>query len=196
MANYTIFAQVSNLLRSTLWQQFTRSQRVQFGMSDEQSSIVFSSPADSAGASNRLSLWLYHIEEEAFMRNQELPIRHGSPIMGAPSPIRFELYFLITPLKSASTPPETDLALLGRVIEIFHAQPIFDGSNSPELGDGPLAVDLETLSNAEMSQIWESMNGVSRQLSIVFRVRGVTLGGDDLAVQPITQPVEPVEPNN
>lgn len=196
MANYTIFAQVSNLLRSTLWQQFTRSQRVQFGMSDEQSSIVFSSPADSVGASNRLSLWLYHVEEDAFLRNQDLPIRDSTTRITGSPPINFELYFLITPLKSASTPPEADLALLGRVIETFHAHPIFDSRNSPELGDGRLALELVSLSNAEMSQIWESMNGVSRQLSIVFKVRGATLGGDDLAVQPITQPVEPVEPNN
>ena len=190
MTNYTLFAQVSNLLRSTLWRNFTPQQRTQFGMSIEQSSIVFSSPADSVGASNRLSLWLYHIEEETFMRNQELPIRDGSPIMGAPSPIRFELYFLVTPLKSASTPPETDLALLGRVIEIFHAHPIFDGSNSPELGDGRLTLELVSLSNAEMSQIWESMNGVSRQLSVVFKVRGATLSGEGRPEMPVIRPEE------
>ena len=190
MANYTIFAQVSNLLRSTLWQQFTRSQRVQFGMSDEQSSIVFSSPADSVGASNRLSLWLYHIEEEAFMRNQELPIRHDSLIIGGPAPIKFDLYFLVTPLKSASTAPETDLALLGRTIEIFHAHPIFDGSTSPELGDGRLSLELLPISNEEMGQLWNSMNGVSRQLSVVFKVRGATLRGEGRPEMPVIRPEE------
>lgn len=190
MTNHAIFLQVSNLIRSTLWDNFTDEQRAEFGLNSEQSSIVFSSPADSDSPSNRLSLWLYHIEKEAFRRGLDLPLRDPSGNFAASPPISFDLFFLVTPLKLASVSPEANLSLLGRVIEILQAIPVFDLTDTIELNGDRLSLELLTLPIEEMCQIWSSMGNVSRQLSVVFKVRGAQLGGFDILETPVMQQIK------
>lgn len=144
-----------------------------------------------------VSLWLYRVVRDDQRLNRP-PERVGlNKIQPAPLPMR--LHYLVTPIvKTDSSNPsissETEQALLGKVLQLFHEHPVFRG---PDLRDAltgsnaEVAMRLESHSMDEISRVWMALKR-SYELSVSYEAAVVNI---DRASQPHTiSPVQTVVP--
>lgn len=157
--------EVSKALRSVLWEAF--SSDGDFSIVANEEEIVFKNPTETArDSSNRLSLWLYHITENEFIKNQPMHRNNGHSSQQYP-PLALNFFYLITPFGSSG---EADQLILGKTMEV-----LFD--NAHILVDNPedeiaeeLRVVLCRLSLEELTRIWEALREPYR-LSVCYQVR-------------------------
>jgi hypothetical protein len=100
------------------------------------------------------------------------------------------LHYLVTPVfegLQGLPAPEFEHALLGKVLQLFHEEPVLRG---PDLRGGlanrdlALAVQLETLSVDEITRIWDALEGGYR-LGLSYEVGVVPVDGRrDVAAGP------------
>ena len=104
MSNYQAIAKVSQQLKALLQNSPAANE---LALASPQA-ITFQSPVDVAqNSDSRLSLWLYHINKNRFVKNQ--PIRKpGNNVMTAP-PLTIELHYLLTPLANSELDNEKGL---------------------------------------------------------------------------------------
>ncbi len=89
-------------------------------------------------------------------------------------PLPLRLHYLITPVinTTSNSTPETEQAILGKVLQSFYEHPTFRGT---ELQDGLLntqseiTVRLEALSLDDIAKVYDALNR-SYQLSISYEV--------------------------
>jgi hypothetical protein len=119
-----------------------------------------------------LSVWLYRVVRDEERVNAPYERISSTQLRRPPLPLR--LHYLITPVintKSNST-PETEQAILGKVMQSFYEHSTFRGS---ELMDGLLdtqseiTVRLETLSLDDIAKVYDALNR-SYGLSISYEV--------------------------
>jgi hypothetical protein len=78
MSDYTVLAAVSGALRDILWQEFQVDPVINAIVAAEEA-IVFVNPTETAqDAANRLSLWLYQVTENEFVKNQPMLRANGN----------------------------------------------------------------------------------------------------------------------
>jgi hypothetical protein len=156
--------------------------------------VSLATPQEMAGRQQGLSLWLYRVVRDEYRLNdppalRPLPSGHVEVV---PPPLPLRLHYLLTPL--ASNSPETGQRILGRVLQLFHAQPIVAGASlRGDLAgtDAEIHVRLEALSLDEITRVWEALEG-SYRLSVSYEV---TLARIASAAQPERgAPVESVRP--
>jgi uncharacterized protein DUF4255 len=119
-----------------------------------------------------LSLWLYRVARDENRLNDPPEVRTlpTGEVEVLPSPLPLRLHYLITPL--ASTSPDTEQRILGRVLQLFHTVPIVSGSFlQAELAgtSAELHLHLEALGLEEITRVWEALEG-SYQLSVSYEV--------------------------
>lgn len=191
MSNYLVLAEVSKALRRMLWEAFSEDQdgplTPQIVPSEQ--TIVFTNPTETLqDSANRLSLWLYRIEEDEFVKNQ--PLRRFSPVNGKPRdsslalpPLALDLSYLVTPVTGNA---EHDLQLLGKTMQVFADNAIVSLRNEPDNVSEDLRVILGRISLEELTRIWEALNEPYR-LSVCYRVRVTHIDlTRAVAVAPIT----------
>jgi hypothetical protein len=169
VSGYTIILEVSEFLRKTLWNGFdgdaTLTQHItQLG------DIVLLNPADVIKNKNdrRLSLWLYQVQENPFMRNQTpTRIPQQDDTVQFP-PLALNLYYLLTP---STNSVEGDQLVLGRSMQIFYDNSILllqgkeQSSSVEELHINMCQRDLR-----ELAEVWEALQQPYR-LSVCYEVR-------------------------
>jgi hypothetical protein len=177
VSGYTIIFEVSKLLRRTLWNGFNRT-TLEDGSKDttlaqyvsNEEAIVLLNPADAVGDRNerRLSLWLYQVQENSFMRNQPpLRIQQQDDTVRFP-PLVLNLFYLLTPTTGSI---EGDQMVLGRSMQIFHDNPILllesteQKSSAEELHINMCQRDLR-----ELAEVWEALQK-PYHLSVCYEVR-------------------------
>ncbi len=77
MSSYMVLSRVSEELRRILWEAYNADPVVQPIVGSE-AAIVFSNPTETArDSANRLSIWLYQITENEFLKNQPVQRTNG-----------------------------------------------------------------------------------------------------------------------
>ncbi|RYG23002.1 DUF4255 domain-containing protein [bacterium] len=132
-----------------------------------------------------VSVWLYRIERDADRLN--LPRERPSPNEVRRPALPLRLHYLITPITKAQTDagPETEQALLGKTLQVFHDHPVLGPVDMRDdfRGTGrQIAMRLESLGQDEISRIWDALGG-SYQLSVSYEASLVTI---DSALVPET----------
>jgi hypothetical protein len=130
--------------------------------------------APAPNVSNRIVLFLTSIERDTV--TQRLPEQTVRGISG-PGPLFLNLYVMAAANFTGNNYPEA-LKFLSLVIGFFHARPVLDHSNCPDLDHGieKLILDIENTSPQAASNIWGVLGG--RYLpSVLYRVRMVVIDG-------------------
>lgn len=178
MSRYSIIRDVSVALRQSLFDAIASAADTDFGFTNPETDIVLAAPTVDLPNTAQLSVYLYHLEPDEFLRNQK-PVTVGpSGLLRAPVGLR--LRYLITPLGADE---DDNQLMLGRIVQTFHDQPFVDqvaggplgtsfGGGSPEL-----RIAFETLSLESLSRIWHALNSAYR-LSIAYVVRVAMVDSD------------------
>lgn len=123
-----------------------------------------------------LSVWLYRIIRDD-QRLNDPPVRI-SPTELRPPPLPVRLHYLMTPVTNEQTgDPETEQLILGKVLQLFHSQPVLAGADLQAEFAGTeveLRVRLEPLMLEEITRVWEALDG-SYQLSVSYEVSVVNI---------------------
>ena len=166
MSDYTVVAQVSDALRRILWAEFS-ADKTTLQIVGAEAAVVLRNPTETArDSANRLSLWLYQMTENEFMKNQP-PLRGEDPQLTHFPPLALNFYYLITPF---ATSGEGDHLLLGKTMQVLY-------DNSTLLLRDPtnniaeeLRIILCNLSLEQLTRIWEALQQPYR-LSVCYQVR-------------------------
>jgi hypothetical protein len=167
MSSYRVIAEVSKKLRGILWEAFEDDPEINPAILDNEQAIVFSNPTQTArDSANRLSLWLYQIAENEFMKNQPPARANGHATLQFP-PMALNLFYLVTPF---ATDGESDHLLLGRTLQV-----LYDNANvllrdaAGEISE-ELRIIYCRLTLEELTRIWEALREPYR-LSVCYQVR-------------------------
>jgi hypothetical protein len=169
VSSYKVISEVSKLLRQTLWAGFQNDTAISPQHVPNLEAIVLMNPADAAREQNRrISLWLYQVQENEFLRNQ-LPARvpKDDSTVQYP-PLAINLFYLLTP---STTSVEGDQLVLGRALQIFHdnATMLLVSAEDPGHND-ELRLSMCQRDLRELAEVWEALQQPYR-LSVCYEVR-------------------------
>jgi hypothetical protein len=145
-------------------------------------SIALVSPGEIEGKDNiRLSLFLYHVEENIHLKNQEME-KIGSSVLKAP-PLAVDLYYMLTSYPSPGIQDRTERtedehSILGRAVQVLHDNPFLTGSvlkGSLSASDTVLHVMITPLSLDDMTKIWSTFKDKSFRPSVCYLVTPVKI---------------------
>lgn len=117
MSSYSALFDVGRTLSNLIWTNTSSDPAFRSIISSE-NQIVLLSP-DKLASSQKLCLFLYHIEEDAYKKNTVSGTTDLDHVGGQPIPLK--LYYMIVPNTNDG---EKDLLLLGKVVEIFNSNRI------------------------------------------------------------------------
>jgi len=165
VSSYQVIAAVSKALRRLLWEQFDADPVVR-GIVGSEMAIVFDNPTDTAAdTANRLSLWLYEVTENEFVKNQ-VPARDDGPDTTRVAPLALNFNYLVTPFSRSG---EADLLLLGKTMQVLHDNAttlLADADDNAE----ELHIVLRRLTLEELTLVWQALRE-SYRLSVCYEVR-------------------------
>jgi len=134
---------------------------------------------DEQGGDRRVNLFLYRLEENAFLRNQEATVRPGDPGRLVPAPLSLVLYYLVTAYapNDAETGNATAHQILGEAMRVFHDNPVVPDTHL-DAGLRDAREDLQVVGKAldleQLSQIWSTFSRPFRP-SVQYQVSTVQL---------------------
>jgi hypothetical protein len=162
VSDYTVISAVSETLRKLL--------------DDNVADVepVLSSPAEiEGGASPRLSLFLYQVVEDPYLKNQERQKINSDLLQ--PSPLTLELFYLLTPYART---PKDEQQILGRVMQIFYDNATLRGSilqGALAGSDEEFRLLLHPLSIDELIKLWNAFPEKPLKLSVCYQVTPVRI---------------------
>jgi hypothetical protein len=166
MADFQAIARVGQMLKATLWEGINAEDEVRPLVGNEEA-ILLDSPSETAkDSSNRLSVFLYQIAEDPYMKNA--PMVPGASANGHRfPPLTLDLHYMITPFVPQ---PEGNHLLLGKVMQVLY-------DNSTLLLDDrvtgqtePVRVVLNRLTLEEHTRVWDALREPYR-LSVAYIAR-------------------------
>lgn len=174
MSSYAVVRATSEALRRILWEQYNGDDVIRPIVGSE-SAIVFKNPTDTARDSgNRLSLWLYQITENEFVKNQPMLHRREQPGTQFPPqelkdfpPLALNLFYLVTPFAPSG---EADHLLLGKTMQVMYDNAVLLLRDTTSQISEELRIIFCRLSLEELTRIWEALKE-SYRLSICYEVR-------------------------
>jgi hypothetical protein len=125
---------------------------------------------------SRINLFLYRIEENCHLKNQEIP-GHGHPGDFGRPPLSLDLYYLITAYGSKTDGETWAQFLLGSAMQVLHEYPIID---EPILHSSlrnqfeRVKLYLEPLSLEDLSKVWTALT-LPYRLSVAYKVSVVQI---------------------
>jgi len=174
MSSYSVVADVSEALRELLWVEISQDDQIFPQIVGSQQAIDLRNPRDTAeGGTSGLSVWLYHVAENEFLKNQpkerrvrEEDGRRRHDLQRRP-PMALDLYYLITPLTADS---RGDHLLLGKAIQILYDNPTILLAEAAGQSSEELRVTWHRLSLEDLTRIWDALRERYR-LSVCYLVR-------------------------
>ena len=165
MSSHLVLAAVSSGIRRILWNSFFADPTVRPLVGTEEA-IVFLNPTDTAKDSgNRVSLWMYLIAENEFIKNAP-PLRIADYQEQFP-PLGLDLYYLLTPFGPSA---EADLLILGRGMQALYDNGRTTLINPAAQVAEDLSINLFRRTLDELSRVWEALQEPYR-LSVCYQVR-------------------------
>lgn len=166
MSSITVLKAVSERLRGVLWEA-CRSDPLTSPIVTSEAEIVFTNPTETArNAANKLSLWLYQVTENEFVKNQP-PERTNGKLAVQETPLALNLYYLATPFAPSE---ESNLLILGLTLRVLYDNAILPLQNPADGVFEELRIVLCRLSLEELTRIWEALREPYR-LSVCYQVR-------------------------
>ena len=166
MSSYHVIRSVSEALRQILWSQF-RTDPVIFDIVGNDQAIVLANPTETAReSSNRLSLWLYQVSENEYVKNQPATRANGADAT-QPAPLALNLFYLLTPYAPSG---EADHLLLGKLLQVLYDNASVLLRDLDEDIAEELHIVLSRLSLEELTRVWEALREPYR-LSVGYQVR-------------------------
>ncbi len=171
MSSYLAISGVTETLKSLLKNQMLTS-----GI------VISSAPPDlePSTKAKRVNLFLYKTEENAYLKNQEIP-GQGYPAAYGQPPLSLGLYYLLTAFPEKDKYDENyDVIaheILGDAMRVFHDYPILIDSMEVEITPGifekllhtslqnqfeKVKITLEPLDTEELTKIWMGLNSAYR----------------------------------
>lgn len=168
MASDTVIADVGDTL----------IQLLQDNMSDlvTPDSIILFSPGELEGDEPRLTLFLYQVFENEFLKNQEMQPVSDTTLQHPP--LTLDLFYMLTAYPSGGITDRSERTLeehrlLGRAMSIFYDNAILRGSvlrGSLAGTDAELRIILTTMSMENLTQLWSAFNGQPFRPSVFYQV--------------------------
>lgn len=138
--------------------------------------VSLRTPKEMSGSQQGLSLWMYRVVRDDMWVNNPPERISVNRIRRTPLPIR--LHYLMTPLSDNDNGgPETEQAILGRVLQSFYDYPVLRGAALQDDFRGTeveLSVRLETMSLEEITRVWNAL-AEPYQLCVSYEVTVVTI---------------------
>src|SRR5947209_10154567 len=156
MSDYSAISGVSLALRELLNNNI---HLIAGGLGDMGVELRSPKELQEAGLS-AVSVWLYRISQVVGMNKPPEP---RSANEGQRTDLAVELHYLVTPVLPD---PVTRQTVLGRVLQVFHDNPVLSG--------GELEVNFEALTLQELSGLWEALSE-PYQVSVGYVVRVVRI---------------------
>ncbi len=172
MSDYSVINDINNTLVHILWTNFEADNQINPGIINSSNQITLNSLADME-AVDLLSLFLFRISENPFMKNQEMEKVNSTQL--AYPPCTVDLYYMITPRTQNRT---NDHILLGKIMQIFYDHGTLKGEDLQGNLAGSteeLRVVLSPLSIEDMTQIWNLFRDQSYMLSLCYQVTPVKI---------------------
>lgn len=183
MSNYIAVRGVTETLKTLLTGEMENKVTVSFGPPDLK-------PEKNSSGKGRINLYLYKIEENAYLRNQEIP-GQDYPRTTNPPPLSLVLHYLLTAFPDSDEYNENyDLdthKILGDAMRVFHDYPILKDSIELPSGSGrkllhtslqdqfeKIKITLEPLDTEELTKIWMGLNNPYR-LSMGYSISVVQI---------------------
>jgi hypothetical protein len=202
MSNFLAIGGVSNTLRTLLLDRMKPppdiTVPIPVTIGTPHSLTINNTPEDP-----RINLFLYKIEENPNLKNQEIP-GLGHPASYGNPPLSLNLFYLVTVYGSTAV-SDTNLTnetraqqLLGSCMQVFHDWPIITNemrtsSSLPVLDPNLLnefekiKITLEPVSLEDISKIWSSLS-VPLRLSVAYRISVVQIESGQ--IRHIVRPVQ------
>lgn len=168
MSDYTVLADIGDSLVSTLFQEMNSDPQVR-SLIDTEDRISLESPADLANNDSvRLSIYLYRLVEDAYMKNR-FPVE-GTGGKSRKPPLTLDLSYLLTPL--VGTPREQQI-VLGKGMQVLYDRAILVGTNpggTLALSGEEIRMILNPVSLEETTRVWQALE-ISYRLSVCYTAR-------------------------
>lgn len=183
MSSYLAIRGVTETLRSLLDKMMDTEVTISAGPPDLK--------PESDQNEKRISLYLYKVVENPYLKNQEIP-GEGHPAAYGHPPLSLVLYYLLTAFPPAIDTYNEDYDLeaheiLGHAMQVFHDYPVLTDSMEVPPGSGTkllhssllnqfekVKITLEPLNTEELTKIWMGLNTAYR-LSVGYMVSVVQI---------------------
>jgi Pvc16 N-terminal domain len=168
VSEYTVIAEVGEALVRVLWEEIQLDPQVSL-LIDNENRISLQSPKELAEDNSvRLSIYLYRVVEDPFLKNQPTTSREGR--VHRVAPLALDLCYLVTPL--VGTPREQQI-VLGKLMQVFYDRALIVGTDlSPGMAeaDEEVRIVLNPVSLEETTRVWQALE-MSYLLSVCYIVR-------------------------
>ncbi|WP_447602797.1 DUF4255 domain-containing protein [Nitrospira sp. Nam80] len=164
MSSSAVVSEVSNLLKSILEEGLTTT-------GNPNPTVELSNPSDET-SEKTLSIWLYQVTPNAYLRNAP-NLRTGDDSERFP-PLSLDLYYLLTP--SQKNEPANQ-ATLGRALQVLYDNSILTLNRGGDVEE--LHMNICQRSIEELASVWEALQKPYR-LSVCFEVRTVQIDSERL----------------
>jgi hypothetical protein len=183
MSDYSVIAELGDSLLSVLFSELNADSQIS-GLIDSEDRISLESPADLENNNSvRLSMYLYRILENPYMKNSFPVDGTGGKLRKAP--LTLDLYYLLTPMVGT---PREQMIVLGKTMQVLYDRPILEGADlSGSLGTTGEAIRmvLNPVSLEELTRVWQALE-ISYRLSVCYLARVIILDSEQ---EQFTQPV-------
>lgn len=154
--------------------------------------VTVLAPDEQAG-DRRVNLFLYRLEENPYLRNQDATVEPGRPGGLIPPPLSLVLYYLLTSYapNDALSGNTTAHQILGEAMRVFHENPVLPrGYLDAGLQDAreDLQVVNRSVDTEELSRVWSTFARPFR-LSVLYQVSTVQLDVLPGSARPLPQRV-------
>lgn len=141
--------------------------------------VTILAPDEGGGGPRRVNLFLYKVQENPFLRNQDWQVSPADPGRLVPPPLSLNLYYLLTPYaqNDGSLGNATVHEILGEAMRVFYEHPIVpDEYLAGDLGVAREQVKIvqNGVDMEELSQVWNTFSEPLR-LSVMYEVSVVQL---------------------
>ena len=122
-------------------------------------------------SNNKVSLFLYHIQVNPHLRNEEPPITNDTAVLLPPLVV--DLSYMVTPYSDDKT---DEKLILGKVMQIFHDNSSLKGSllqGDLSGTDEAFKLLLCTITLEDLARVWDAFQEVAYRLSVVYTIPGV-----------------------
>ncbi len=181
MSDYNAISDVGKTLIKLLWDNIKDDSHVS-SIIESEDQITLSSPDES---DKKLSLFLYQVTENAYLKNEEMQSLNSKKLKYPP--LTLSLFYLVTPHTQNM---DSVHIILGKVMQIFHDNSILKGSVLQDslVGD-ELRLILNPLSMDELNKIWTVISKTKTyKLSVCYEVTPVAI--DSMREREVTRVTE------
>lgn len=170
MSDYTAIADVGETLKKLLWDNIKEDKTAK-SIIESEDQITLSSP-EKIESDKKLSLFLYQVAENAYLKNQEMQSANSTRLKYPP--LSVNLFYMVTPHTQNR---EKDHIIVGKVMQIFYDNSILRGSIlQGSLAGDELKLILNSLSMDELNKIWNVMSKSKPfKLSVCYEVTPVRI---------------------